>query len=125
MSTESAPVSTPSVTKHFAANKRDILLFFFLGIVFAVLSDLLVSISTRQGWSSYIPSLGSYLQGVSRFVAVNATASVIGLYAWPTFLKFGVQRWQEGWESLGVQGQTIAYIAVLCMQGLIAAICFN
>ncbi len=122
---ETPPDKTPSFFQHLRDNLRDVLLFIFLGIGFAILSDVTVSLSTRFGFSAYIPSIGNYLQGISRFVAANACAAVIGIYAWKPLMKFGVDEFDEGWKRLGIQQRTILYIAVILVEGVIAALCFS
>ncbi len=108
-----------------ATNWRTIVMFVIFGLGLAFLSDFVVNWSTRKGDVTGLATVSNYLQGFSRYVGANAAAALLGIVAWPTINKFGNSRFQEGWDSLGLQGQTIVYIALMATEGICAAICFS
>ncbi|MBK1883652.1 hypothetical protein JIN85_14620 [Luteolibacter pohnpeiensis] len=111
--------------KTLLTNWREIAFFVIFGICLAAISGTIDYVAKLFGLGIWAPTLATYCMGFARFTGANFCAVFLGLICWPTLNRFGNQSFSDGWASFSVKEQTIVYMTVLLIEGIIAGLCFS
>lgn len=118
-----------SLLKTIATNWRDLLAFVIIGLGISILGGVIDYFSALFSGNKFLllvlPTISNYLQGFSKFIGASITATFVWMLLWPTINQFGNHSFQEGWDSLGLRGKFITYVAIIGVALIAAAICFS
>lgn len=106
-------------------NLRDILVGVTIVLAVSFAADVANKLAVTNNGVMWLANVVAVMNGLATFAAANLGMWFMLAVAWPTINRFSNEKFYAAWQTLTLQQQFSAFIAVAAVEGIMAAICFS